>query len=81
MTDNKIANKITKVSRSSPQNNSETITDEHDKEIPNSLVDKWLNLALLCAVDFIDYFTFEFSLEFGQIKMLGQIHNDVILGS
>ena len=31
---NKIANKITKVSRSSPQNNSETITNEHDNEIP-----------------------------------------------
>ena len=31
---NKIANEITKVSRSSPQNNSETITNEHDKGIP-----------------------------------------------
>ena len=31
---NKIANKITKVSRSSPQNNSHTITNKHDKEIP-----------------------------------------------
>ena len=31
---NKIANKITKVSRSSSQNNSETITNEHDKGIP-----------------------------------------------
>ena len=31
---NKSANEITKVSRSSPQNNSETITNEHDKEIP-----------------------------------------------
>ena len=30
---NKIASKITKVSRSSPQNNSDTITSEHDKEI------------------------------------------------
>ena len=28
---NKIANKITKVSRISPQNNSEMITNEHDK--------------------------------------------------
>ena len=28
-----IANKIAKVSRSSSQNNSETITNEHDKEI------------------------------------------------
>ena len=27
----KIANRITKNSRSSPQNNSETITNEHDK--------------------------------------------------
>ena len=32
--DNKIAKKITKISRSSPQNNSQTITNEHDKEIP-----------------------------------------------
>ena len=31
---NKIANKITEVSRSLPQNNSETITNEHDKVIP-----------------------------------------------
>ena len=31
---NKIANSILKVSRSSPQNNSETITNEHDKETP-----------------------------------------------
>ena len=32
---NKSANRITKVSRSLPQNNSETITNEHDKETPN----------------------------------------------
>ena len=31
--DNKIANKITKVSKNSQQNNSETVTNEHDKEI------------------------------------------------
>ena len=31
---NKTANKITKLSKNSPQNNSETITNEHDKEIP-----------------------------------------------
>ena len=31
---NKIANKITKVSKSSQQNNSEAVTNEHDKEIP-----------------------------------------------
>ena len=31
---NKIANKITKVSRSSPQINLENITNEHNKEIP-----------------------------------------------
>ena len=30
----KFVNKISKVSKSSPQNNSETITNEHDKEIP-----------------------------------------------
>ena len=42
MTGNKIANevaesydsKITKASRNSKQNNSETVTNEHDKEIP-----------------------------------------------
>ena len=34
MIDNKIADRIKKVSRNSPQNNSETITNEHDKEIP-----------------------------------------------
>ena len=32
---NKIANKITEHSKSSQQNNSETVTNEHDKEIPN----------------------------------------------
>ena len=31
---NKIANRITKVSKSSRQNISETVTNEHDKEIP-----------------------------------------------
>ena len=35
LTSNKIPNKITNVSKSSPQNNSETITNEHDKEIAN----------------------------------------------
>ena len=30
---NKIANRITKVSRYSQQNNSEIVTNEHDKEI------------------------------------------------
>ena len=31
---NKIANKITKISKTLQQNNSETIKNEHDKEIP-----------------------------------------------
>ena len=31
---NKIANKITKVSKKLKQNNSETVTNEYDKEIP-----------------------------------------------
>ena len=34
MIGNNIANKITKVSKNSQQNNSETLTNEHDKEIP-----------------------------------------------
>ena len=34
LTDNKIVNRIKKVSRSSLQNNLETITNEHAKEIP-----------------------------------------------
>ena len=33
LTGNEIANRIIKVSRSSPQSNSETITNEHNKEI------------------------------------------------
>ena len=33
MIDNKIADKITEVSKNFQQNNSETITNEHDKEI------------------------------------------------
>ena len=32
---NKFANRITKVSKTSQQNNSETVTNEHDKEISN----------------------------------------------
>ena len=31
---NKITDRITKVSKNLEQNNSETVTDEHDKEIP-----------------------------------------------
>ena len=31
---NKIANKITWVSKNPQKNNSETVTNEHDKEIP-----------------------------------------------
>ena len=31
---NKIANRIIEVSKNSQQNNSETVTNEHDKEIP-----------------------------------------------
>ena len=31
---NKITNRITKVSESSQQDNSETVTNEHDKKIP-----------------------------------------------
>ena len=34
MIGNKIANRITIVSKSSQQNNSKTVTNEHDKEIP-----------------------------------------------
>ena len=34
MIGNKIANRITKVSKNSQQNNSKTVTNEHDKEIP-----------------------------------------------
>ena len=34
MTDKKIANKITKVSKNSQQNNSEAVTNDYDKEIP-----------------------------------------------
>ena len=31
---NKIADKITKVSRTTPKNSSETVTNKHNKEIP-----------------------------------------------
>ena len=34
LTGNKIADKITKVSKNSQQNNSETVINENDKEIP-----------------------------------------------
>ena len=39
---NKIANKITKLSKNSQQNNSETVTNEHDKEIPKIKIKKYL---------------------------------------
>ena len=32
--DNKVAERVTKVSKNLQQNNSETVTNEHDKEIP-----------------------------------------------
>ena len=32
--DNKSANEMTKVSKNLPQNNTETVTNEHDEEIP-----------------------------------------------
>ena len=32
--DNKVANQVIKVSRGSSQNDSETVTSEHDKQIP-----------------------------------------------
>ena len=35
---NKIANKFTVVSKIPQQNNSETVTNEHDKEIPNNRI-------------------------------------------
>ena len=35
--DNKIANKITWVSKNSQENNSETVTNKHDKEIPKEI--------------------------------------------
>ena len=35
MTGNKVANRTAKVSKCSPQNNSETITNEHEEKIPN----------------------------------------------
>ena len=34
MTGNEIANKITKVPKNSQENNSATVINEHDKEIP-----------------------------------------------
>ena len=37
MIGNKIADKITKVSRNSQQKNSETVTNKNDKEIPKEI--------------------------------------------
>ena len=34
MIGNKVANRITKVSKNSQKNNSDTVTNENDKEIP-----------------------------------------------
>ena len=43
---NKIANTIMKVSISSPQNSSKTVTNEHDKEIPTYLQKKHRKLLM-----------------------------------
>ena len=37
MTGNKIANKFTEISKNSQQNNSETVTNENDKEMPKEI--------------------------------------------
>ena len=37
LTGNKTAGRIMKVSKTLPRNNSETITNEHDKEIPKEI--------------------------------------------
>ena len=34
LVDNKVSERVTKVSKNLQQNNSETVTNEHDKEIP-----------------------------------------------
>ena len=47
MTGNKIADKITKISKSSLQNSSETVTNEHDKEISKDIIFKKNNRTLL----------------------------------
>ena len=40
LTDNKIAERITKFFKNSKQNNSETVTNENDKEIPKKKIYK-----------------------------------------
>ena len=47
LTGNKIADKITKISKSSLQNSSETVTNEHDKEISKDIILKKNNRTLL----------------------------------
>ena len=50
MIENEAANRITNVSRSSPRNNSETITNEHDKEIPKErllMIWNWYNSIIM----------------------------------
>ena len=37
MIGNKIANKFTEISKNSQQNNSETVTNENDKEMPKDI--------------------------------------------
>ena len=47
MTDNKIADKITKVSKNLPKNNSETITDEYSKKILKEIYMKDRKLLMI----------------------------------
>ena len=47
LTCNKFANRITKVSKNSQENNSETVTNEDDKEIPRNLQKKDKKLLIM----------------------------------
>ena len=44
---NKIANKITRVSKNSQQNNLKTVTNEHEKEIPKENLQKKDKILLI----------------------------------
>ena len=48
--ENEIADRITKVSKTSQRNNSKTVTNEHDKEIPKDIYIYIYNIYNICNI-------------------------------
>ena len=71
-----IADRITKVSKTLPQNNSETITNEHDKEIPNNTRNLPSRFGTKYRVD-----TTFYACDSDFLKLILRLEHDSILGT